>query len=116
MDLDLRQVRYFVAVAEHENFSRAAQALHITQPVLSRQIRALERHLKVSLFERNSRGVWLTAAGETLLEEARKLLLATDAARQRVREAAVGKRTFTIGFSPGIPITPAVRRPFPPPP
>jgi DNA-binding transcriptional LysR family regulator len=109
MDLDLRKVRYFVAVAEHVNFGRAAQALHIAQPVLSRQIRALEDNLKVSLFERDTRGTRLTAAGEALLEEARALLPAADAARQRVREAALGKRTFTVGFSPGIPIAPAVR-------
>jgi DNA-binding transcriptional LysR family regulator len=109
MDLDLRKVRYFVAVAEHENFGRAAQALHIAQPVLSRQIRALEQELKVSLFERDTRGTRLTAAGAALLEDARTLLPAADAARRRVRDAAAGIRTFTVGFSPGVSITPAVR-------
>ena len=109
MDLDLRKVRYFVAVAEHENFGRAAQALHIAQPVLSRQIRALEQDLRASLFERDARGARLTAAGEALLEDARTLLRSADAARRRVRDAAAGTRTFTIGFSPGVTITPAVR-------
>lgn len=109
MDLDLRKVRYFVAVAEHENFSRAAQALHIAQPVLSRQVRALEQELKVRLFERDTRGTRLTAAGQALLEDARTLLPAADAARRRVRDAAAGIRAFTIGFSPGVLITPTVR-------
>lgn len=109
MDLDLRKVRYFIALAEHGNFGRAAQALHIAQPVLSRQIRALEQDLKASLFERDARGARLTAAGEALLEDARTLLRSADATRRRVRDAAAGTHTFTIGFSPGVPITPAVR-------
>ena len=108
MDLDLRKVRYFVAVVEQESFGRAAEMLHIAQPVLSRQIRALERELKVRLFERDTRGTRLTAAGEALLEDARTLLPAAAAAQRRTRDAA-GQRTFTIGFTPGVIITPAVR-------
>ena len=108
MDLDLRKVRYFVAVAEEENFGRAAEALHIAQPVLSRQIRALEQDLKVRLFERDTRGTQLTAAGRALLEDARTLLPAAAAAQRRARDAA-GQRTFTVGFAPGVIITPAVR-------
>ena len=108
MDLDLRKVRYFVAVAEQGNFGRAAEMLHIAQPVLSRQIRALEQELKVRLFDRDTRGTRLTAAGQALLDDAGTLLPAADAAQRRVRDAA-GQRTFTVGFAPGVIITPAVR-------
>ncbi|HKT04075.1 MAG TPA: LysR substrate-binding domain-containing protein [Rugosimonospora sp.] len=108
MDLDLRKVRYFVAVAEQGNFGRAAAMLHIAQPVLSRQIRALEQELKVRLFDRDTRGTRLTVAGEALLDDARTLLPAADAAQRRVRDAA-GQRTFTVGFTPGVIITPAIR-------
>jgi hypothetical protein len=93
-DLDLRKVRYFAAVAEHLNFGRAAAALHIAQPVLSRQIRALENELQVQLFERDNRSTRLTPAGEALLEDARTLLPAADAARRRVRDVAAGQRTW----------------------
>ena len=108
MDLDLRKVRYFVAVAEQENFGRAAETLHIAQPVLSRQIRALEKDLKVRLFERDTRGTRLTAAGEALLDDARTLLPAAAAAQRRARDAA-SQRTFTVGFTPGVLFTPAIR-------
>ena len=74
MDLDLRKVRYFVAVAEELNFGRAAERLHIAQPVLSRQIRALENELHAQLFVRDSSGTQLTPAGVQLLEDASRLL------------------------------------------
>ncbi|NGO68073.1 LysR family transcriptional regulator [Streptomyces boncukensis] len=109
MDLDLRRVRYFIAVAEHENFGRAAEVLHIAQPVLSRQIRVLEDELKVSLFDRDTTGTRLTAVGEALLEDARSLLAAAEATRRRARDVAAGVRRFTVGFTPGVPIAPAVR-------
>lgn len=109
MDLDLRKVRYFVAVAERVSFVRAAEALHIAQPVLSRQIRALEHDLKATLFDRDTTGTRLTAAGVALLEEAYGLLAAAEAARRRVRAAASGSRRFTVGFTPGVSIAPAVR-------
>ncbi|AGL16849.1 LysR family transcriptional regulator [Actinoplanes sp. N902-109] len=108
MDMDLRKVRYFVAVAEVENFSRAAETLHIAQPVLSRQIRSLEQDLKVRLFERDTRGTQLTVAGRAFLADARTLLSTADTAQRRVRDAA-GQRTLTIGFAPGVIITAAVR-------
>jgi DNA-binding transcriptional LysR family regulator len=107
MDLDLRKLRYFVAVAEHLNFGRAAAALHIAQPVLSRQIRALEQELKVQLFVRDRRSTELTAAGRQLLADARPLLDSAAAARRRV--ALAGRDAFTVGFMPGLLVTAAVR-------
>jgi DNA-binding transcriptional LysR family regulator len=109
VDVDLRKVRYFVAVAEHLNFGRAAQALHIAQPALSRQIRALEQELKVQLLERDKRATRLTPAGQALLDDGRALLAAADAARRRVTDVAAGERVFTVGFMPGLIVTPAVR-------
>lgn len=102
MDVDLRKLRYFVAVAEHLHFGRAAAALHIAQPVLSRQIRALEDELKVVLFARDKRGTELTAAGAQLLADARPLLDGAQALRRRVTQAARGRDTLTVGFMPGV--------------
>src|SRR5665213_2768961 len=74
VDLDLRKLRYFVAVAGTLHFGRAAEQLHIAQPVLSRQIRALEHDLGAALFARDSHGVVLTDAGTQLLTDAGPLL------------------------------------------
>lgn len=109
MDLDLRKLRYFVAVAEELHFGRAAERLHIAQPVLSRQIRALEDELKARLFSRDRRSTELTAAGEQLFADAGPLLAAADAARRRVARAARGLASFTVGFMPGLIVTGAVR-------
>jgi len=109
MDLDLRKVRYFVAVAEQLHFGRAAEQLYIAQPVLSRQIRALEDELKVTLFVRDRRTTALTSAGEQLLADARPLLANADAARRRTIMAARGRDTFTVGFMPGLIVTAEVR-------
>src|SRR5256885_1458018 len=74
MDVHLRDLRYFVAVAEHLHFTRAADALYISQPTLSKQLRALEGRLRVPLFERDRRAVRLTPAGAALLPHARAVL------------------------------------------
>ena len=96
---DLRQLRQFVAVAEHLHFGRAAEALHISQPPLSRSIQDLEAKLGVRLFERSRRKVELTAAGAWYLEEARQVLARLDRASRGVAElAAGGAGALRIGF------------------
>ncbi len=86
-DLEVRQLRYFVAVAEELHFGRAATRLGMAQPPLSRAIRNLERQLGVALLERTTRQVRLTAAGEVLLRDARTALEAVTAAARRARQA-----------------------------
>jgi DNA-binding transcriptional LysR family regulator len=110
MDLDLRKLRYFVAVADKLHFGRAADELHIAQPVLSRQIRALEKDLGTPLFTRDSHGVTLTDAGRQLLTDAGPLLASTHAVRRRVTVAAHGSQRLMVGFRAGVAVTPAVRQ------
>lgn len=88
--MDIRQMRYFVAVAEELNFTRAAERLHMAQPPLSTQIRALEEELGAELFVRDKRRVFLTAAGHELLSRARSILEATAQAKSATRNAANG--------------------------
>ncbi|MEU5703391.1 LysR substrate-binding domain-containing protein [Streptomyces aurantiacus] len=95
--LELRTLRYFVAVAEELHFGRAATRLHMSQPPLSRAIRQLETELGAALFDRSSAGVTLTAVGTLLLDEARPLLDRADRVRERVTEAA-GAATLTVGI------------------
>ncbi|HEX3545003.1 MAG TPA: LysR substrate-binding domain-containing protein [Mycobacterium sp.] len=109
-DLDMRKLRYFVAVAEELNFGRAAQRLHIAQPVLSRQIRAFEDDLGVRLLSRDSRGTTLTAAGAQLLEDARFMLAESKALQERLVQATTPAVTVTVGVMPGLLATAAVRR------
>jgi DNA-binding transcriptional LysR family regulator len=89
--MKLNQLRYFVAVAEELHFGRAASRLHIAQPPLSRQIRALEEELGLPLFSRTKRRVGLTDAGRTLLEEARPALAQLDRAADAARRAGQGE-------------------------
>ncbi len=85
--MELRQLRYFVAVARELNFTRAAQKVHVAQPALSRQIRQLEDEIGVQLFERDSHGVRLTKAGSAFLDEAQALL---DQSAKAIRAAQAG--------------------------
>jgi DNA-binding transcriptional LysR family regulator len=84
-------MRYFVAVAEHGNFTRAADELHVAQQAVSQQIRALEATLGVTLLRRSSRRVDLTPAGEVFLSDARRILAASDRAVRRAQAAARGE-------------------------
>jgi len=88
--MDLREMRYFLALAEEKNFGRAAERLHIAQPPLSRQIRAMEDELGAALFIRTPKGVELTEAGQTLLDEVPNLLALAQRARERTRRAGQG--------------------------
>ena len=108
-DLDLRLVRYFTVVAEHRHFGRAAEALHVAQPSLSRQIRHLEQQLGARLLDRTPQGSRLTEAGEVFLPLARALLRSADQAAARTRAAAQPSR-ITIGYTIGLIVTPAVRQ------
>ncbi|MGK2870081.1 MAG: LysR family transcriptional regulator, partial [Mycobacterium sp.] len=87
--MELRQLRYFVTVAEELNFGRAAERLRIAGPSLSQQIKALERDLKVQLFDRDRRSVALTPAGTSLLPDARALVRQADELRRRAMNLAI---------------------------
>ena len=89
--MELRQLRSFVAVAEELHFRRAAERLHLAQPSVSQHVRLLEAELGARLFHRNRRGVTLTAAGTTLLSEARELLAHADRAAVRTRAVGLGQ-------------------------
>jgi len=96
--MDFRRLRYFLAVAEHLNFRRAAIALNTSQPSLSQQVRALEQELGVALFERTKRRVQLTTAGSVYLAGVRHVISEVDAYGKQAREAQAGLRgTLIIG-------------------
>jgi DNA-binding transcriptional LysR family regulator len=99
--MELRQLRYFVAVAEENNISRAAQRLFLTQPALSRQIKALEDEIGQCLFERHAHSIKLTPAGTTLLREARELLSHADRLLERVRSSEDTVR-LRVGYAPSL--------------
>jgi LysR family transcriptional regulator, benzoate and cis,cis-muconate-responsive activator of ben and cat genes len=99
--VELRHLRYFVAVAETENVSRAALKLHVSQPALSRQIRDLEDEIGFSLLERTARSVRLTDAGRAFLDNARALLQNADDAVTKARAVASAEPTeLHVGYSP----------------
>ena len=101
--MELQQLRYFVAVAETENVGRAAERLHISQSPLSRQIRQLEDHLGLQLFERIKQRVRLTTAGRDFLMEARKLLAQAERVEEQARLAGTGEVcTLGIGYCEGV--------------
>lgn len=99
MRMELRQIIYFVAIAEAEHFGRAALRLRIAQPALSRQMKLLEAEMGVSLFERLPRGVRLTVAGRTFLNETRGLQAQLARAVDAARAAAAGQQgSLRLGF------------------
>lgn len=111
MDVELRQLRVFLAVASELHFGRAARRLHVSQPALSQQIRVLEKAVGVALFERSSRATELTPAGQVLLEAAPRVLFEAERALSRVTQAAEGMvgllvvgsvRTALAGITPQI--------------
>ena len=101
--MELRHLRYFVAVAEEQNITRAAARLHVSQPPLSRQIRDLEDELGVALFERSAKSVRLTEAGGVFLGEARAVLARAHEANLTVKAIARGERgEIHVGYAPSL--------------
>jgi DNA-binding transcriptional LysR family regulator len=101
--MELRHLRYFVAVAEEQNVTRAAARLHVSQPPLSRQIRDLEDELGVALFEHGAKAVRLTEAGRVFLTEVRAVLHRTGEAVQTVKAVAAGQRgEIHVGYAPSL--------------
>lgn len=101
--MELRQLRYFVAVAEELHFGRAAKRLHISGPALSQQIIALERDLGTELFIRDRRTVRLSEAGRTLLADARSILTLSDQAKSRLQQVAKDTEPVRLGYVSWLP-------------
>lgn len=107
--MDIRHIRYFLAVADSGSVAAAARQLHIVQPALSRQIRDLEEELGAPLFSRSAKGVELTAAGEQFALDARRLLIDFQSARQRALRVAQGSAgALRLGVSPTYSWHPAI--------
>ncbi|MET0376935.1 MAG: LysR substrate-binding domain-containing protein [Rhizorhabdus sp.] len=103
--MEIRQLRYFVAVAEELSFSRAALRLNVSQPPISVQVKALETDLGVTLLNRDRRSVELTEAGELFLDHARRVLMEVDAARLAARRAAKGEVGLVrVGYTGSVPM------------
>jgi DNA-binding transcriptional LysR family regulator len=101
--MELRHLRYFVAVAEEQNVTRAAARLHVSQPPVSRQIRDLEQELGVALFEHGAKAVRLTDAGRVFLNEARAVLQRADESVQMVKAVGSGQRgEIHVGYAPSL--------------
>src|SRR5437879_5184146 len=97
--MELRHLRYFVAVGEEQHYGRAARRLHVAQPALSRQIQDLEEEIGFKLFDRLPRGVKISAAGRCFLEDARRVLQQVNEAATRARRVALGQSgTLRVGF------------------
>jgi DNA-binding transcriptional LysR family regulator len=99
--MELRQLRYFVAVAEEGNITRAAKKIFLTQPALSRQIKALEDEIGQCLLERQAHSIRLTPVGEALVHEAREFLQRAEAMLERVRTTGSGLR-LRVGYAPSL--------------
>jgi DNA-binding transcriptional LysR family regulator len=99
--MELRQLRYFVAIADAGNISRAAKKIFLTQPALSRQIKALEEEIGHCLLERQAHSIRLTPVGELLLRESRELLQHAEQVLDRMRAAGHGVR-LRVGYAPSL--------------
>src|SRR5262244_1783584 len=101
--MELRHLRYFVAVAEELHFGHAAARVHVAQPAVSRQIHALEEEIGLKLFERDRRRVALTTAGDAFIKEARVLLGQVVSAVEAAQRAARGEYgSLRIGYVPAV--------------
>ena len=109
MDVHLRDLRYFLAVAEQLHFTRAAETLYVSQPALSKQIRVLERQLRVTLFDRDRGSVRLTRAGSELVPYAERMVESWEGAKQSLSKASDCTLVIGMHTSPGRGLLPKVR-------